>query len=237
MLNIAICDDDKIICAQIENIILDYQNSFHKNFDIQVYYSGESLLSELKKNNNIDLIFLDIELFQLSGIDIGTIIRKQFNNHHIQIVYISGHPQYAMELFNSHPLNFLVKPINPLKVIENIELCYQLFYKGKQYFSYKSGFNTKKIPLHEIIYFESNDRKITIFTTDGSDTFYAKLNDVYEELKENKFLFIHKSYLVNFEYIKVLHYDYIVLENDIELPISQKRRKSIREQSKYLISK
>lgn len=237
MLNIAICDDDKMICAQIENIILEYQKCFQKNIDIQVYYTGESLLHEIEKNNsnNIDLIFLDIELFKLSGIDIATIIRKQFNNHRIQIVYISGYPQYAMDLFNSHPLNFLVKPINPQNVIENIELCYKLLSKENHYFSYKTKFTTKKIPLHEIIYFESNDRKITIFTKDGTDTFYAKLGNLYEELKENRFLLIHKSYLVNYTHIKFLHYEYVILENNTELPISQKRRKIIREQSRDLI--
>lgn len=229
MINIAICDDDKSICAQIENIILQYQKYTQKKIDVQVYFDGESLLEEIQKNGNIDLIFLDIQLSNKNGVDVGNTIRKNLNNQQVQIIYISGYDKYAMDLFQVRPLNFLLKPISKEDIISNIELFYSLLNKEKNYYSYKSGFNVKRVNFNTLIYFESNNRKITIHTTEGTDSFYGKLDDIYEELKESNFLYIHKSYLVNPVFVKVYQYESLILENDSVLPISQTKRKEIRE--------
>lgn len=231
MFNIAICDDDKSICSQLENIILLYANTFGSNIDIQVYYSGEDLLSDYKQNIEIDLLFLDIELFSLSGIDIGNKIRKEYNNHSMQIIYISGNEKYAMNLFEIHPLNFLIKPFKKEDVFNCIDLGIHLLNKINGYFSYKSGFDSKKIPIKNIIYFESSNRKITMHTIHGIDCFYGKLDEIYEKVKEHQFLYIHKSYLVNYFSIAQFNYNTVTLENGVTLPISQARRKEIRKQS------
>lgn len=235
MSNIAICDDDKSICSQIETIILLYEKTYGTKIDIQVYYSGEDLLSDLEQNIEIDLLFLDIELLSLSGIDIGNKIRKEHNNHSMQIVYISGNEKYAMNLFKIHPLNFLIKPFQKEDVFNCIELGIHLLNKVTGYFSYKSGFDNKKIPIKNIIYFESSNRKITIHTIHGEDSFYGKLDEIYDKVKEYQFLYIHKSYLVNYFSIAQFNYNTVTLENGITLTISQARRKEIRKLMSMLL--
>lgn len=237
LLNIAICDDDKSICNQLEDIIISYQNSYQKNIDIQVFISGESLCYAIEKNNNFDLIFLDIELCSLNGIDVGKMLRKRLNNQIVQIVYISGKEKYAMDLFELRPLNFLIKPLDPRNIIESIELCISLLNKLNGYFSYKIGFDTIRVPVKEIIYFESVNRKINIFTKLGTESFYGKLEEIYEDIKEYQFLYIHKSYLVNYNFVELFKYDVVVLPEGIELPISHSRRKTIREQSQIFANK
>ena len=237
MFNIAICDDDKVICTILEDIILNYRNSYQKNLDTQVYYTGEELLGAIERGNNIDLLFLDIELISQNGIDLGEKIRNYYNNQTMQIVYISGSDRYAMKLFDIHPLNFLIKPLKKEKVIDCIELGISLLNKLNGFFSYKSGFDSKKIPLKDIFYFESSNRKIKIITKNGTDTFYGKLEPIFEELKEQQFLYIHKSYLVNYFYVEYFHYEFLILDGGITLPISQSRRKAIRELSLRLMNK
>ena len=67
-------------------------------------------------------------------------------------------------------------------------------------------------------------------TTEGQDEFYGSLEDIHKELKSDNFFFIHKSYLINVSFVKVFKYERMVMADDAELPISQSRRKKIREQ-------
>lgn len=230
MLKVAICDDNKSICTQIEDTITHYGDSFQKNIEVEVYYSGESLFEAIENGYDFDLIFLDIELGDLNGIDVGKLIRSQPNNQITQIVYISCQATYAMELFDIHPLNFLIKPLDSQKIIESIEFCYSLYNKLDHYFTYKVRTDTKRVPIRDIIYFESHNRKIDMMTIHGVESFYGKLDVIYETLKEFQFLYIHKSYLVNYYFVDTFKYEYTILTGGIKLPISQNRRKMIREQ-------
>ena len=74
----------------------------------------------------MDILYLDIELFEVSGIDAGIFIRKQMENHTMQIIYISGKQSYAQQLFKVQPMDFLVKPIEEEKIEETLALALRL---------------------------------------------------------------------------------------------------------------
>lgn len=113
MLRIAICDDEITICSHIENIIMEYS----KYFVIKVFYTGEQLVDYIEQGNKFDLIFLDIELNLLNGIQVGKKIRQDMNDYITKIVYISGKNCYDRELFDVQPLNFIPKPIIKKKLL------------------------------------------------------------------------------------------------------------------------
>jgi len=89
-----------------------------------------------------------------------------------------------------------------------------------------------KIPMREILYFESNKRKVFIVTEKGTFVAYAKLNDIEESLKQSKvpFLRVHQSYLVNYKHVEGQAYDFVVMDNSKKISISEDRRKLIGEQ-------
>ena len=91
--------------------------------------------------------------------------------------------------------------------------------------------------IKDILYFESDNRKINIYTTKGQISFYGILSEVLEELDEFDFLFIHQSYIVNYNHIISFEYNQVTMSNDTILPISQSRRKIIREQQLNLARK
>lgn len=105
MISIAICDDDKKICSQIEDIIVAYSKKRQLKIDLSVFYGSKSLLKFLNNGNSFDLIYLDIELKNIDGVEIGRHIRKTLKCFHTEIVYISG-DCYSSHLFNIPPLNF-----------------------------------------------------------------------------------------------------------------------------------
>lgn len=229
MLHIAICDDEKIICRQLEDMLHDIVENIDQEIDIEVYYSGEELFNSFLKGYNYDLIFLDIELYQISGIEIGKKIREELNDELTQIVYISCKESYAMELFDVRPLNFLIKPFNKEKIELVIQKVIKLLYKENKFFEYKNNNVTFSVLIKDILYFESHGRKVNIKLYDETKNFYGKLSTVEEQINNPDFIMIHKSYLINLNHCIEYTYEYVKMSNQEVLTISQNNRKSVRE--------
>lgn len=227
MINIAICDDESVICKEIAEIVEQHMDDFLETIHIAVYEEGESLYEDLIKGHHFDLIFLDIEMYKINGIDIGIFIRKNMDNQSTQIVYISSKQRYAMDLFTIHPLNFLIKPVDPEKVIHSIQLMLKMRQRETECFSYQTKGMMKKIPLTDIYYFESNARKIKLVFAGGEDEFYGKLKEIYEQLEPSTFLYIHKSYLVNYLWVSAIKPHQMVVGNGLVLPISRSMQKQV----------
>lgn len=111
MLRIAICDDMINICDELKLFLNQYQHKKNIKIQISIFYSGEAFIADSEKNQ-FDLIFLDIALAQMNGIEVGKYIREKLKNEIIQIIYISSEPNYAVSLFQNRPFHFLLKPLN-----------------------------------------------------------------------------------------------------------------------------
>lgn len=224
---IAICDDERYICSQLESELEDIMRQFEMNYEIDVFESGESLCKELERQI-YDLIFLDIELPENSGIDVGRYIREVLKNEMVQIVYISGKDGYAMELFEFRPMNFLVKPLEHEKVAAVIEK-YRVVTEQKCYmFEYKKRGEYYKVPMSDIMYFENQNRKVTLYAKDFEDEFYDSMENIYEKVKNQDFLLIHKSIIVNYRYVKNMDYKEVTMVNGKRLSISQSKRPEVK---------
>lgn len=227
MFRIAICDDDNIICSYIEKIILDYQEKSLEMIYVEVFLSGEELCNHMKEGEFYDLIFLDIELKLMNGIDVGRVIREDMKNEIIQIVYISGKENYYLQLFDVRPMHFLLKPIDKKKLIKDIEKSMELTNKLAHFFTYKQGHNSCKREVKDILYFEANKRKVKMVCIDVEIVFYKSLKEIYEELRKYHFILIHQSYLVNSAYITEFGSKELRISNKDILPISRQRRKEV----------
>lgn len=224
---IAVCDDESVICRTIYDMIKNISKLINIRFETDCFSSGEELCDEMK-SNPYDLIFLDIELPRMNGVAVGKYIRESLNNETVQIAYISSKQQYAMELFESRPINFLIKPITPEKILTIIEKLLKLHAVDTQIFKFKVRQEYIKLPMSEIIYFSSSGRTVTLVSLDKSYTFYDTLEDIYSEIKNRHFLYIHKSFIVNYRYVRQYEYEQVTLLDGTVLPISQPRRKLIR---------
>lgn len=226
-INIAVCDDDRELCAQLENLLIGILNELAVKFEIDLFNSGESLCKELKRSE-YDLIFLDIELQQMNGVEIGKFIRETLKNEIIQIAFISSRKEYALKLFDFRPINFLVKPLDTAKIKKVIDKYMVISEQDNHMFAYKKGFEYYKIPMSDILYFHKNTRKVTVVTRNGSDEFYDSLENIYINVKGHNFLFIHKSIIVNYYYITKFGYEQVTMLDGAAFSISQSRRKNIR---------
>lgn len=227
-MDIAICDDHKIICSQIENILLDYSNRNCLKLHIDVFFSGESLLSFMAQGHSYDLVYLDIQMGVINGVKVGHHIRKVIKDYSTEIVYISGKDGYDRQLFDVQPLHFIPKPIQASIVIDDLKLAMERAQKNNVFFQYQKAHNIYKTPINNIIYFESQNRENKIVTTSGEDSFYGNLGDIELKVTGHQFLRIHRSFLINYNHIAVLRYSEVVMSNDVTLPISRTKRQVFR---------
>ena len=238
MISISICDDSSVICGEIEQALKTYARTRMQALEIEIYYSGARLLQVLRGGKRFDLIFLDIELRESSGVEIGRMIRNELHDEAVQIVYISTQTSYAMALFDIRPLHFLIKPLSPEDIIQNVEKAIALMGREKTQFSFSANRRLYQIPCSSIVYLMSNAKRIQLFTiqdpnnAQGQETyeFYGQLRNVIQELPRKHFFRIHKSFIVNDVYVKECDYDEVRLSTGMRLPISQPYRKGFREQ-------
>lgn len=228
MYKIGICDDGKNICSSLENMILEYAKKRNVKLDINVWYSGEQLCTCLLEKQPLDILFLDIELLEMSGIQAGDFIRNSLENRKMQIIYISGKSSYAQELFKTQPMDFLVKPISQEDIDRVLDLAAKYLETSPKKFEFRSRHELYSIPFDEILYFASEGRKIKIFTLHGTQEFYGKLRDISCQLP-GSFLSIHHSYAINQKHVFHYTYDTVELIDGTILTISKAYRKQMRE--------
>lgn len=228
MYNIGICDDGKNICSSIENMLLECAKEKGIQIDTNVWYTGEKRKEYLEKGNRLDILFLDIELFKMTGLEVGDYIRNQLDDIGIQIIYISGKASYAQQLFKTQPMDFLVKPISKSQISDVLETAFRIIKRKNEKFEFRQGKDYYHVPMGDIVYFVSEGRKVKIVTLKETFEFYGKLKETARRLPKD-FIIIHKSYIVNKEYIYRYTYEMVELANGIILSISPANRKQGRE--------
>lgn len=227
MLKIAICDDDNYTCSEIEQIILDFGKTTIVEMDIEVFYTGESFVNYIKNEHKFDLIFLDIEFGTTTGIEIGSMIRNEFDDYISKIVFITSKSGYEQQLFDIQPLNIIKKPIDHEKLKRCVSLAIKLFNIDNSTFEYKKRSEVIKVDIKDILYFESKRKQIKIMTYSGEDYFYGTLKGIREKLPKT-FVAPHGSFLINFDKVERITKEFVILKNGIEIPISQRKLKAIR---------
>ncbi|HGG0418075.1 response regulator transcription factor [Clostridium botulinum] len=228
MFKVAICDDEPVICGDIENVLLNYQKYNFEEIEIEVFYSGEELCRYMEKEQSFDLIFLDIEMKEMNGVEVGRKIRQEMDDYLTKIVYISGKDSYDRQLFDVQPMHFLSKPINRKKIIADLNLAMKLLQKQRFVFSYKKGYEILRVPIKNIIYFESLNRKIKIVTTRGEDMFYGAIDEIFNRVARYQFIRIHRSYVINYIHVSRFKYEEVIMSSSSCLPIGQSRRSEVR---------
>ena len=228
MYEIGICDDGENTCSLLEDYLLKYAKEKSIQLEIKIWYTGESLKDYLSNSGHLDILFLDIELYKLSGIELGHFIRYELDNMGMQLIYISGKSSYAIQLFKMQPLEFLVKPITFKQMAETMDLTIRIIKKKQERFEFQQGKDHFYVSQGEIIYFESQGRKLRLVTTNGDYEFYGRIKDITKLLSDD-FMLIHQSYIVNKAQVRHYTYETAEMENGDVLTISQNLRKTVRE--------
>ncbi len=227
MIKIGICDDDLKSAGLIQRYLEELEQKYQYKLEIEVYSSGEELIQDYEEGSGFDLIYLDIEMKQMDGIETARWIRE--HQYHVLLIYISSYDTYLKQLFEVEPFRFLQKPVSMeefeavfLKAVERIKEQ-----KG-EYFRFQSGRNMINLLCRDILYMESAGRKVIVHTINRTYEYYDKLDHVEEQLNGMRFVRIHKAYLVNMDNVEAFQYERLSLKDGTILNISEKNRPRIR---------
>lgn len=143
MLRIAICDDDKILVTQIEEMLNRYLDKKMIDRYIEIFYDGASLERIYEKGDRFDIIYLDIEMSGKNGIEAAKSIRRL--DRDVLLIYVSSYETYFMQLFEVEPFRFIKKPIKETEFEEVIDFAYERIIEEDAYFEYKYNKTVGKV--------------------------------------------------------------------------------------------
>lgn len=231
MYKIGICDDDMAFGCQMEEFLKEYAAKAHIDVETEVFISGEEYLKYLEGKPDLDLLFLDIEFGdKINGIQVGRRLRSDPAHEATQIVYVSANERHAMQLFKNRPMDFLIKPVTKQDIHKVMQEYLKIFSGKKRFFEYHIGKNVYHIAENEIIYFQCCGKKIRLISGKKEEReFYGKMADVENRLDASKFLTLHKSYIVNIDFVSEFQADHVILTTGDIIPISQSYRKKVRQ--------
>ncbi len=215
MLRIAVCDDEKIIAQQIENMI----KKCLPECNISKYFSGNDLLKSCIK---FDIIFLDIQMENMNGIETAREIRRREND--TVIIFITGIKEYVFEAFDVSAFHYLLKPVNEEKLKEVACRAVNEINKKakKQQFFIKTRDKSIAVDVDDILFMENEMRKIAVHTKREVIRFYGSMSDIEEKVGD-KFYRCHRGYLVNMEHIAEYDNENIYLTNGDKVYLSREK--------------
>lgn len=234
-MNIAICDDDRLMSGQIEKIVDQVFHGETNKYNTEVFFSGDSLLDFLtKKPNYFHMYLLDIEMEGTDGLATAAKIREADPN--AVIIFMTSHAELMSEAFEVLAFQFIVKPFNNEKAVSILSSAVRYLQKRKGVFQFVSQKKIYTFFLNQISYIESSGRKIFLHTTDGETyEYYGTLKDAREQVKGILFAQIHNSIIINLESLNTVESNFVYLKGGEKLPISKKFHASFHEQFQQFV--
>lgn len=206
-LNIAICDDEKIIREQIKELTEKEKSELC----MELYETGDALLASGKQ---FDIVFLDIQMEGTDGIETAKRLRQR--NEDAILIFITGIREYVFEAFDVAAFHYLLKPIEEDKFREVFRRAEREMEKRKskrrETVFIKTRNRSFSLEKDSILYIESRGKKVEIHTTGETIEAYASMNEMEGQLGGG-FFRCHRGYLVNMAYVAEYDSESITLNN------------------------
>lgn len=226
-MNIAIIDDNitfiDTLIAEISQ--LGYEMEIKP--DISIIKEGHILINEAKE---FDVIFLDIEMPDIDGIEIA----KQINQNKGEdespfIVFVSNKDNMVFTALKQFPFSFIRKSDLKSELGNCLYKIHKKLEKQKEQYTVKNGRNSVSLYTKEIIYIEKDKNYVVFKTADNEYRERSKIDDKLKELSHSDFAKPHVGYIVNFKHVVEMTTTEFVLSDGVKIPISKTYRKEVRE--------
>ncbi len=220
MIRIAVVDDEKIILDSIYETISNIMKQYNVDFEIYSFTEGKSLMKSCV-NQGYNLIFLDIDMPNITGIDIVKKLRSYNNSS--EIIFVTNKDEMVYETIKYEPFRFIRKSRFDDEIFEALENFLKKKAKKKHSVMVSTENGKKTISVQDIVYIEVKGHKLTIYTKTSVLEANGTLKDIESKIAEYGFIRIHQSYLVNFRFIDVIKQKGVVLDNGNLLPLGRGR--------------
>lgn len=216
-LKIAICDDDLLFGRQVANEVKKILDTHQVAHGISLFQNGNKLLGA----GFFDIIFLDIEMEGLNGIDTAEKLRLQGDRS--RIIFLTSHKKYVFSAFDVSASHYLLKPLDTQKLEKVLlKIVGTLSAEAECCYTIKSGAQVHRVPFAQIQYAEIFGRNILLHTKQEVFTFNGRLEEL-EQAFPSRFFRCHKSYLVNLALVTKYSKETAVLQSGKTVPIARRK--------------
>ncbi|MDE6387750.1 MAG: LytTR family DNA-binding domain-containing protein [Lachnospiraceae bacterium] len=221
MVYIAICDDEKYMSDQIRRMASDFFRGKNVEAAVTQFTCGEELL---QYDKTIDILFLDIQMKGLNGMDTARKLReRKFKGF---LIFITVLKEMVFQSFEVQAFDYLVKPVEQRpfdKMMERLFISMQN--AGEANLLVQKGYESRIISLEDIVYCEIIDRKVYLHLSSGEIVdFYDRIENLENKL-DNRFFRCHRSFLINMQYLKSYKNQTAYMEDNSTIPVSRLRSK------------
>lgn len=226
--NIAICDDNNGICTELKKHLMN-----NYNFKIEVvklYNNGRQLINDITLfQMNFDLIYMDIHMPVLNGIETAMYIRKFSNSKYPLIIFMSNYDVYAEEITTSYPYYFLKKPFS-YDLFDSITASALHNLKSQDLICFNNSKTYLAIDPRELIFVRSTGRKTLFYEADSSNCINITLKSAEKTLCNDYsfFIRINNTYIINIFYVKSYTENHLILKDGLSLSVSRKYREILK---------
>ena len=228
-MRVAICDGDRESCAQLGHLIQGQE----PECEIVYFYSVRQFL---ENGQHYDILLLDIQMEEMRGMEVARALR--ISGDDTLLIFVTAGKEYAAEAFEVSAFHYLLKPIQPEKfrsIFKNacLEVRRQEESRGSQLF-FQTRARNFTIQKKEILYIESEKRKVEIHTLRENITIYATMKHMEQQLGKG-FYRCHRGYLVNMAYVAGYGTGIIRLKNGENIYLAREKYSDfVRAYTEYL---
>ena len=220
-MRIYICDDDIKITDSLASRI----KSKKSDCEVSSYYKGRDLWEALQKKT-CDVVFLDIDMPDLSGLEIAAKISEL--SYSPLLVFVTSHDELVYDSLKFHPFGFIRKNYIESELEDILCDCIKEMGSQHSFFYFHTTRGEVKLAIDEILYFESDGNYLKLFTTKEEYRFRDTMTAIGKALTEKGFIRIHKGFLVNQMAVKVLGREEATLFNGVKIPIGRNYAEAVR---------
>jgi len=228
-MNCVVIDDDKLSRKVVESYIerTDFLTL------IASYTSAIEAINEIKKNDPIDLIFLDVEMPEMSGMEFLNSL-----NTTPEVIIISSKEQYALEAFEYDVSDYLLKPISYSRFFKAVNKVNsrtgikgtQIINKENNEIFIKSNSSLVRLNYDDILWVEALENYVVVNTFTDKYTIHFTMKAIEDKMPSNRFSRIHRSYVVNLKKIEMIEDNSVVISTDggfKSIPIGKSYREKL----------
>lgn len=230
-MNIAICDDCESDALLARDIIKKSLKNIDVIADVICYNCAEDIKINLFEHKNFfDIIILDIDMPEVSGMELAEELRT--NNMNMIIIFLTNHEEFVFKAIEFQPFRYIrkikIEAEMPLAIRSAVKVIES---KRDRQIILNTDDGEMKIMISQIMYFETEKRKIAVHLNNGNKIFVnKKISQMQEMINKENFIMIHRSSVVNADYIKKISDNIVVLDNNEKLIVSRPRYKTVKQQ-------
>ena len=223
MVKIGICDDEPEMRKPLRQILEQVLQLQGVEYLISESESGEELTAGISCLD-IDILFLDIEMRSLDGIETAKLLRRKGMKG--IIIFVTAYPDFVFQGYEVHAFHYILKPYRKEKIEEVLrQALHELDLSKERYFVIEQKARVIRIPLSRTIAFQSDRRKVEALLEEDFVAFYGRIDEVCRELP-SCFIRIHNRYIVNLNYVTTLERDRCILGSR-SFPVSRAFRQEL----------